>query len=108
MYFLQFTLQQIPGSNSKIVKTKGLLKSVVRLSHYHHSTTIPPNWLQIPLLPSVRDPLVSNVHTYLQFSGNYTHWLPIETRAMFKTALLLYKFLCRGAVGYFAPFLKAI
>ena len=34
------------------------------------------------------------------------HWLPIEYRCIFKTALLVYKFLHTGAPGYFSPFLK--
>ena len=34
------------------------------------------------------------------------HWLPIEQRSIFKTALLVYKFLNCGQPRYFAPFLK--
>ena len=34
------------------------------------------------------------------------HWLPIEHRSIFKTALLVYKFLHCGYPKYFAPFLK--
>ena len=34
------------------------------------------------------------------------HWLPIEQRSIFKTALLAYKFLNCGQPRYFAPFLK--
>ena len=34
------------------------------------------------------------------------HWLPIEHHSIFKTALLMYKFLHRGYPKYFAPFLK--
>ena len=34
------------------------------------------------------------------------HWLPIEQRSIFKTALLMYKFLNCGQPRYFAPFLK--
>ena len=34
------------------------------------------------------------------------HWLPIEHRSIFKTALLVYKFLHCGHPKYFAPFLK--
>ena len=34
------------------------------------------------------------------------HWLPIEHHSIFKTALLVYKFLHRGYPKYFAPFLK--
>ena len=33
-------------------------------------------------------------------------WLPIEHRSIFKTALLVYKFLNCGHPKYFAPFLK--
>ena len=35
------------------------------------------------------------------------HWLPIEHRSVFKTALLVYKFLHCGHPKYFAPFLKS-
>ena len=34
------------------------------------------------------------------------HWLPIEHHSIFKTALLVYKFLYRGYPNYFSPFLK--
>ena len=34
------------------------------------------------------------------------HWLPIESRAMFNMALLVYKFVHTGTPGYFTPFLK--
>ena len=34
------------------------------------------------------------------------HWLPIEHRSIFKTALLVYKFLNCGHPKYFAPFLE--
>ena len=34
------------------------------------------------------------------------HWLPIEHGFIFKTALLVYKFLRTGYAKYFAPFLK--
>ena len=34
------------------------------------------------------------------------HWLPIEHRSIFKTALLVYKFLQSGYSKYFVPFLK--
>ena len=34
------------------------------------------------------------------------HWLPIDHRSIFKTALLVYKFLNCGHPKYFAPFLK--
>ena len=34
------------------------------------------------------------------------HWLPIEQRSIFKTALLVYKFLNCGQPRYFAPFLS--
>ena len=34
------------------------------------------------------------------------HWLPIEYRSIFKTALLVYKILYCGYPKYFAPFLK--
>ena len=34
------------------------------------------------------------------------HWLPIEHHSIFKTALLVYKFLHCGYPKYFAPFLK--
>ena len=34
------------------------------------------------------------------------HWLPIEHRSIFKTALLVYKFLNFGHPKYFAPFFK--
>ena len=36
------------------------------------------------------------------------HWLPIEQRSIFKTALLVYKLLNCGQPRYFAPFLKPI
>ena len=35
------------------------------------------------------------------------HWLPIDHRSIFKTTLLVYKFLHRGYPIYFAPFLKS-
>ena len=34
------------------------------------------------------------------------HWLPIEHHSIFKTALLVYKFLHSGYPKYFVPFLK--
>ena len=34
------------------------------------------------------------------------HWLPIEHCSIFKTALLVYKFLYSGYPKYFVPFLK--
>ena len=34
------------------------------------------------------------------------HWLPMKSRCIFKTALLVYKFLQTGAPSYFAPFLR--
>ena len=35
------------------------------------------------------------------------HWLPIEHRSIFKTTLLVYKFLHSGYPKYFSPFLKS-
>ena len=35
------------------------------------------------------------------------HWLPIEHHSIFKTALLVYKFLHCGYPKYFTPFLKS-
>ena len=34
------------------------------------------------------------------------HWLPIKQHCIFKTALLVYKFLHTGCPSYFSPFLK--
>ena len=34
------------------------------------------------------------------------HWLPIEYHCVFKTALLVYKFLHSGTPDYFIPYLK--
>ena len=52
--------------------------------------------------------IVTNTTKYSHISPvrKTLHWLPIEHRSIFKTPLLVYKFLHRGYPKYFAPFLK--
>ena len=66
--------------------------------------------LDLHKLQSVQNSLariVNNTTKYSHISPvrKTLHWLPIEHRSIFKTALLVYKFLHRGYPKYFAPFL---
>ena len=48
-------------------------------------------------------PTPPSTHTSLQLEKH--HWLPIKYRSIFKTAMLVYKFLHSGNPKYFEPFL---
>ena len=52
--------------------------------------------------------IVTNTTKYSDITPvrKIVHWLPIEHHSIFKTALLVYKFLHCGYPKYFAPFLK--
>ena len=52
--------------------------------------------------------IVTNTTKYSHISpiSKIFHWLPIEHRSIFKTALLVYKFLYCSYPKYFAPFLR--
>ena len=52
--------------------------------------------------------IVVNTTKYSHFTPvrKSLHWLPIMHRSVFKTALLVYKFLHSGHPKYFEPFLK--
>ena len=51
-------------------------------------------------------PTPPSTHTYITPVRKILHWLPVEHRSIFKTALLVYKFLHCGYPKYFSPFLK--
>ena len=44
--------------------------------------------------------------TYASYNASKTVWLPIRHRCIFKTALLVYKYLHTNCPKYFSPFLK--
>ena len=46
----------------------------------------------------------TNKYSHLTPVWNSFHWLPIEYHSVFKTALLVYKFLQSGYPKYFVPF----
>ena len=49
-------------------------------------------------------PTGPSIHTSIQLE-KALHWLPIKYRSIFKTAVLVYKFLHSGNHEYFEPFL---
>ena len=64
---------------------------------------LPPScWVS----PDPKDVTNSSKVSHITPDRKKLHWLPIESCATFKTALLVYMFLHTCTPGYFAPFLK--
>ena len=51
--------------------------------------------------------LVQVIFTLIKVELKKLHWLGVEQRTMFKTAILVYKFLHTGFPRYFAPYLSS-